>query len=152
MASTSSSKELLRFDVSMTEFLLIIFGNRKRWNRWNRKQHFLGIARTGRVFHLFHPREWNSWKSKNSWNSSDRFGWTLDFYSGIEWFLSHLNWNRWSLEYLFQLFLILKSLNRNAAYDKSLKDYKDKHNRNNTWTKVAELADMEQGEHLYTKF
>ena len=37
-------------------------------------------------------------------------------------------------------------------YDKSSKDYKDKHKRNNTWTKVAELADMEQGEYLYTKF
>ena len=44
-------------------------------------QCFLGIGRTGRVFHLFclfHLREWNSWKSKNSWNSGDRFRWTLD--------------------------------------------------------------------------
>ena len=44
---------------------------------------FLGIGRTGRVFHLFcpfHLREWNSWKN---WNSSDRFRWTLDFHSGM---------------------------------------------------------------------
>ena len=27
-------------------------------------------------------------------------------------FLFHLNWNRWSSEYLFQLFLFLKSLKR----------------------------------------
>ena len=42
---------------------------------------FLGIGRTGRVFHLFslfHPREWNSW------NSVDRFGENLNFYSGID--------------------------------------------------------------------
>ena len=32
---------------------------------------------------LFHLREWNSWKSRNSWNSCDRFRWTLDIYSGI---------------------------------------------------------------------
>ena len=37
-------------------------------------------------------------------------------------------------------------------YDKSSEDYKDKHKRNNSWTKVAELADMEQGEYLYAKF
>ena len=29
--------------------------------------------------------------------------------------LFHLNWNRWSLEYLFQLFLFLKSLKQNTA-------------------------------------
>ena len=38
-----------------------------------------------------------------------------------------------------------------CLYDKSLKDYKDKHTRNSAWTKVAELADMEQGEYLYAK-
>ena len=34
---------------------LIIFENRKSWNRGivNRMQHFLGMGRTGRVFHLF---------------------------------------------------------------------------------------------------
>ena len=73
-----------------TAFLLIIFENRKRWNRRivvNGMQHFLGIGRTERVFHLFrlfHLREWNSWKSSKSWNSGDRFRWTLNFYSGIE--------------------------------------------------------------------
>ena len=38
-----------------TAFLLIIFGNRKRWNRGivNGMQH-LGISRTERVFHLFY--------------------------------------------------------------------------------------------------
>ena len=61
-----------------TAFLLIIFENRKRWNRGivNGMQHFLGIGRTGRVFHLFHlfhPRQWNSWKGRNSWNSGERF-------------------------------------------------------------------------------
>ena len=86
-----------------TVFLSIIFGNRKRWNKGivNEMQHFLGIGRTGRLFllfYLFHPRDWNNW------NSGDRFGWTLDFYFGIQWFLFHLNWNRWSLEYLFQLY------------------------------------------------
>ena len=45
---------------------------------------FLEIGRTGRVFRSIHLREWNSWKSRNSWNSGDRSGWTLDFYSGIE--------------------------------------------------------------------
>ena len=55
---------------------LIIFGNRKRWNRGivTGMQNFLGIGRTGRVFHLFHPRDWNSWKGRNSWNRGDRFG------------------------------------------------------------------------------
>ena len=72
-----------------TAFLLIIFRNRKRWNRGivNGMQQFSGIGRTGRVFHLFrlfYLREWNSWKSRNYWNSSDRFGWTLNFYSGID--------------------------------------------------------------------
>ena len=33
----------------------------------------------------------------------------------LKWFLFHLNWSRWSLEYLIQLFLFLKSLKRNAA-------------------------------------
>ena len=34
---------------------MIIFWNRKRWNRGivNRMQHFLGIGKTGRAFHLF---------------------------------------------------------------------------------------------------
>ena len=36
-----------------------------------------------------------------------------------------------------------------CLYDKSLKDYKDKHKRNNAWTKVAGLTDMEQGQYLY---
>ena len=36
--------------------------------------------------------------------------------------------------------------------NKSSKDYKDKDKRNSAWTKVAELADMEQDEYLYTKF
>ena len=48
---------------------------------------FLGIGRTGRVFHLFglfHLREWNSWKRRNGWNSGHRFRGTLGFYSGIE--------------------------------------------------------------------
>ena len=45
-----------------TAFLLIVFRNRKRWNRKivNGRQHFLGIGRTGKVFHLFrlfHLRE-----------------------------------------------------------------------------------------------
>ena len=64
------------FWITKTVFLLIIFGNRKRWNRGivNGMQHVLGIGRTGRVFHLFNPREWNSWKSRNNWNSDDRFG------------------------------------------------------------------------------
>ena len=39
-----------------------------------------------------------------------------------------------------------------CLFDKSSKDYKDKHKRNKTWTKVAELADMEQDEYHYTKF
>ena len=85
---------------SKTAFLLIIFGNRKRWNSGivNRMQNFLEIGRTERVFHLFHlfhSREWNSWKRRNSSNSGNKSGWTLDLYSGIEWFLFHLNWNRW---------------------------------------------------------
>ena len=68
-----------------TAFLLIIFGNRKRWNGGivNGTQTFLGIGRTGRVFHLFrlfHPREWNSWNSRNNWNSGDTFRWTLELY------------------------------------------------------------------------
>ena len=49
-------------------------------------QHFLGIGRTGKVFHLFclfHLREWNSWKSTNSWSSGDGFRWT--FYFIPEW-------------------------------------------------------------------
>ena len=95
-----------------TVFLLIIFRNR------NGMQHFLGIGRTGRVFHLFHlfhRRERNSWKSRNSWNGVDRFGWALDFYPRTEWFLCHLNWNRWSLEYLFQVFFFLEGLKRNAT-------------------------------------
>ena len=109
-------------NVLWTAFLLIIFGNRKRWNSGivNGMQNFFGMGRTGRVFHLFHlfySREWNSWKRRNSWNSGDRFGWTLDFYSGIEWFLFHLNWNRWSLEYLFQVFLFQRSLKRNGTLD-----------------------------------
>ena len=100
----------------------MIFENRKRWNRrivngmLEMECNFiLGIGRTGRVFHLFcplHSREWNSWKN---WNSCDRFRWALDFYSGIEWFLSHLKWNRWRSECLFQLFFFLKSLKRNAV-------------------------------------
>ena len=43
------------------------------------------------------------------------FRWALDFYSGIEWFLFHLKWNRWRSECLFQLFFFLKSLKRNAV-------------------------------------
>ena len=39
-----------------------------------------------------------------------------------------------------------------CLYGKSSKDYKDKRKRNNAWQKVAELADMEEGEYLYTKF
>ena len=31
-----------------------------------------------------------------------------------------------------------------CLHDKSLKHYKRQHKRNNAWTKVAELADMEQ--------
>ena len=38
-----------------------------------------------------------------------------------------------------------------CLYNKSMKDYKDKDKRNNAWTKVAELADMER-EYFYTKF
>ena len=30
-------------------------------------------------------------------------------------FMFHLNWNRWSSEYLFQLFLFLKNLKKNNA-------------------------------------
>ena len=102
--------------ITKTAFLFIISGNRKRWNKGivNGMQRFSGIGRTGRVFHLFclfHLREWNSWNSGDRY----RFRWTLDFYSRIEWFLFHLNWNRWSLEYLFQVFLFLKSLKRNVA-------------------------------------
>ena len=48
-------------------------------------------------------------------NSDDIFRWTLVFYSGVEFFLFHLNSNRWSSEYLFQVFLFLKILKRNAA-------------------------------------
>ena len=75
------NRDLLR--LIKTAFFLIIFGNRKRWNRGivNGMQQFLGIGRTGRVFHLFrlfHLRKWDSW------NSGDRFRWTLDFYSGTE--------------------------------------------------------------------
>ena len=93
VADSPFSKQLF-----WTAFLLIIFGNRNRWNRWivNGMWHFLGIGRTGKVFHLFrlfHLREWNGWKSRNSWNSVDRFGWIMDFYSGIEWIPFHLNWN-----------------------------------------------------------
>ena len=58
--SVSASKAKV-VDVStlyQTVFLLIIFGNRKRWNRGivNGMQHFLGLGRTGRVFHLFPQR------------------------------------------------------------------------------------------------
>ena len=99
-----------------TAFLCITFGN---WKRCNKETvngiTFFGNRYNCHLFHLFHPREWNSWKSRNSCNSGDRFGWTLDFYSGIQWFLFHLNWNRWSLEYLFQVFIFLKSLERNAT-------------------------------------
>ena len=103
-----------------TAFLLTIIRNRKRWNRGivNGMWQFLGVgwARTVlHLFRLFHLREWNSWKSRNGWSSCDRFGWTLDIYSRIEWFLFHLNWNRWSSECLFQVSLFLKSLQRNAA-------------------------------------
>ena len=75
--------------LNKTAFLLIIFGNRRRWNRGivNEMQHFWGIGRTGRVFqlfHVFHLSEWNSWNSKNSWNSGHRIRMTLDFYSEIE--------------------------------------------------------------------
>ena len=37
-----------------------------------------------------------------------------------------------------------------CLYDKISKDYKDENIRNKAWKKVAELADMEQGEYLYT--
>ena len=49
-----------------TAYLLIIFGNRKRWNSGivNECIIILGIGRTGTVFHF---REWNSW------NCGDRF-------------------------------------------------------------------------------
>ena len=108
--------------ITKTAFLLIIFRNRQRWNRRivNGMQHVLGIGRTGRVFHLFflfHLGDWNSWKSRNTWNSSDRSRRTLDFYSRIERFLFHLNWNMWSLKCLFQLFLFLKSLKRSAVQE-----------------------------------
>ena len=61
--------------------------------------------------------EWNVtfFESEYSWNSCHRFRWTLDFYSRIELFLFHLNWNRWSSESLFQVFVFPKSLKRNAA-------------------------------------
>ena len=83
--SWSLSVSVIMTDVVLSMVLildcipLVIFGNKKRWNRRivNGMQHFLGIGRTGRVFdpfRLFHPREWNSWKSRNSWNSCDRFG------------------------------------------------------------------------------
>ena len=39
----------------------------------------------------------------------------MDFYSVIERILFDLNWNRRSSEYLFQVFLFLKSLERNVC-------------------------------------
>ena len=53
--SMNSTPFNTRRDISKTAFLLIIFGNRKRWITGivNGTQNFLGIGRTGRVFHLF---------------------------------------------------------------------------------------------------
>ena len=72
------------YSLFQTACFLINFGNRKRWNGGivNGMQQFFGIGITGRVFYLFRPfhlREWNRWKSMDSWNSGDRFRWTLDF-------------------------------------------------------------------------
>ena len=124
---TQSLESLYRFIrwqpcwmATKTAFFLTTFRNRKRWNKGivNGMWQFLGIVWAGRVFYLFrlvHLRVWNSWKSINSWNGCDRFRWTLDIYSGIKWFLFHLNWKRWSSVCLFQVFLFLKSLKRNAT-------------------------------------
>ena len=63
MTSVQPNMEESMFQEIKNAFLLIIFGNKKRWNRGivNGMQHFLGIGRTGRVFfYLFHAREWNS--------------------------------------------------------------------------------------------
>ena len=67
---------------SKTTFLLIIFGNKKRWNIRivNGMQHFLGIGRAS-IYSVYSISEieWNSLKSRESWNSGDRFRWTLGF-------------------------------------------------------------------------
>ena len=76
---------------SFWQFLGI--GKGRKEEKWIEYNNFLRVFH---IFHLFHLREWNSWKSRNSWSSCER--WTLEFYSRIEWFLFHLNWNRWSLE------------------------------------------------------
>ena len=108
---------------SKTAFLLITFRNRQRWEQRNSK------CKCNIFWKKVELEEYSIYSVYSTLETGiagrarktgtvvidqERM-WTLN--SPIEWFLFHQNWNSWSSECLFLLFLFLKSFKRNAVYN-----------------------------------